>query len=225
MHTDPTYQALNALRTALPDLADAVHPGTPRRWAQRDLSPEQRRRMDAQAVTEREAKERNLAAGITALGTGRAPLNLAVLDALADMTAAVAELEGAVCDRLALTPLRGASTAARITRLVGLLDRIAEQDDLAEHVQAEAVRLARYARLVLGDVESVRRLNGRCPLCDARSLRAFPEKDIVLCINRACRCGDETCGCHRPRPDLHVWPYDRWSLLAQVLADQLGEAS
>ncbi|RCG29003.1 hypothetical protein DQ384_21870 [Sphaerisporangium album] len=67
----------------------------------------------------------------------------------------MAELEGAIADRLGLTALVGASTGARLSRIVGLLRRVEEQQDLAEHVEAEALRLARTAARALGDVEPV----------------------------------------------------------------------
>ncbi|MCG5220283.1 hypothetical protein [Streptosporangium sp. KLBMP 9127] len=225
MTIDHTYQALATVRDALPALEDALAPGTPRRWSQRDLTPDQRGQMDALARLERDAKEGNLAQGIKALGTGRAPLDLAVLDALAVITVGVAELEAAVADRLGLTPLHRASTAARITRIIGLLDRIAVQDDLAGHVEAEAVRLARSARRALGDTEPVHQLDARCPVCDSRSLRAFPERGLVMCVNASCQCTDVECLCHHPRPRRHWWPANEWPLLARVLRDDLGEAS
>lgn len=225
LRAERTYEALDALRDALPDLDEALTPGTPRRWSQRDLTPERRAKLDALARLEREDKQANLARGLKTLGTGRAPLRIDVLDTAVDITHAVAELEDAVCDRLGQTPLAGATTAQRITRLVGLLDRIAEQRDLAEHVEVEAHRLAQRARLALGDVEPVNPLDARCPICDAMSLRAFPERDVVVCINPDCRCDQDDCPCHRPRPRRHRWPATEWEWLAQVLAGGLGESS
>ncbi|MBN6054538.1 hypothetical protein JYK22_21530, partial [Nonomuraea sp. RK-328] len=151
--------------------------------------------MDRRAVEEREAKLANLARGIKALGDGRAPLRLDVLDAMADIASSVPELEDAVCDRLALTPLAQATTAERITRLVGLLDRIDLHEDLAEHVHAEALRLRRLATTAIGDVEQVRKLKFRCHICDATSMRAFPERELIICVNSDCRCDDDECAC------------------------------
>lgn len=225
MNTDRTYRALADVRAALPYLADALVPGTRRRWAQRDLTVDQRRRMNVLAVVERDAKERNLAAGITALGTGRAPLQLDVLDATDSIRAGIAELEQAVADRLGITPLTGATTTARIGRLVDLLARVAMDDVLAEHAESEAVRLARLARWALGDTEAVHRIDARCPICDATSLRAFPERDYIMCVNTSCACPDPGCGCHRPRPGRHWWNATEWPWLAQVLRDDLREAS
>lgn len=225
MSTDRTYQHLAALRDALPDLDDAMVPGTPRRWAEHDLTPDQRTRQDARAIAERHDKTVNLAAGIKALGDGQAPLRLDILDTRTHITAAVAELEDAVCDTLGLTPLAGADTTQRISRLVGLLDRIAHHPDLADHVHTEAARLHHRATRALGDSEIVRRLNARCHLCDARSLRAFPERELVVCVNATCRCPDETCGCHNDPPRRHRWPFTTWPWLAQILAEDIGVAS
>ncbi|MFI6732097.1 hypothetical protein ACIBI9_04120 [Nonomuraea sp. NPDC050451] len=225
MTTDRAYEALDAVRRALPELDAALVPGTRRRWSQHDLTPEQRDRMDTLARAERVDRVANAARGIIALGDGRAPLDLGVLVTLDDITLSITELEAAACDRIGITPLAGASTVERIGRLVGLLDRIAAHDDLAEHVEAEAVRLSRSASRALGDAEPIHRLDARCPVCDARSLRAFPEREVVLCINSACQCDHEDCPCHRDRPIRHRWHFGEWPWLAQVLADDLEEAS
>ncbi|RCG29004.1 hypothetical protein DQ384_21875 [Sphaerisporangium album] len=74
--TERAYEQLAALRGRLPALRAALVPGTPRRWAQRDLTADQRTRLDALAVAEREAKTANITAGITVIGDGRAPLDM-----------------------------------------------------------------------------------------------------------------------------------------------------
>ena len=223
--TEHTYDVLAGLRAALPDLDEALIPGTPRRWAERDLTPEQRARQDALAVAERESKAANLARGIKALGDGKAPLRLDVLDTTADIAAGVVELEDAVCESLDITPLVGATTAERISRIIGLLDRIALHEDLAEHVHTEAGRLHRSAARALGDSEIVRKLNARCHVCDARSLRAFMDREIIVCISDACQCDDEECGCHDDPPRRHRWPFTQWPWLAEILAEDIGVAS
>ncbi|GGS87567.1 hypothetical protein GCM10010156_52580 [Planobispora rosea] len=223
--TDLIYTALNELRDALPYLREALVPGTTRRWAQRDLTPEQQARQDALAIVEREDKIVNLAQGVRALGDGRAPLQIDVLDTAMDIGTATMELEAAVCDRLDLTPLAGATTAGRITRLIRLLDRIALHDTLAEHVHDEAVRLARRAARAIGDTEDVRRLNARCLVCDGKSLRAFMDREVVVCVNESCRCTDEECGCHSDQPRRHCWSFSQWPWLASALAGKTEVAS
>lgn len=222
--TDAAYEHLAALRALLPDLDEALIPGTPRRWAQQDLTPAQRARQDALAAVERETKAENIARGIKALGDGRAPLRLDVLDAIADITAGVSELEESITDRLGITPLIGAATADRITRIVSLLDRAVLYPDLAEHVHTEAARLHRAAARALGDSETVRRLNARCHVCDARSLRAFMDRELIVCVSDSCRCNDDTCGCHDDPPRRHKWPFSTWPWLAELLAEDIGVA-
>jgi len=219
MNTDKTYEALSGLRAALPDLDEALVPGTRRRWTQRDLTDEQRAHLDRLAREERAAKEETLRRGLVVLGDSRAPLDLTVLDAALDIAAAVAELEDAVCDRLGLTPLARASTCDRINRLIGLLDRVAAIPDLGDHVHSEAVRLHGMARRALGDTEPIHRLNARCPICGAKSLRAFPERQIVACVNTACRCAEAECECHADRPGRHRWVFAEWPELADQLAE------
>lgn len=202
-----TYDHLAALRDALQHLDDALIPGTPRRWAETDLTPEQRDRMNERAVEEREAKRINLARGLKSLGEGRAPLRLDVLDVMDDIRTSVPDLEDAVCERLELTPLAGASVADRIGRIVGLLDRIELWEDLADHVHQEALRLRRQASKAIGDVEVIRKLRFRCPICDANSIRAFVERELIICVNKGCRCNDQDCPCGWEIPQRHRWTF------------------
>lgn len=220
--SDRTYEHLAALRDALPHLNEALIPGTPRRWAERDLTHEQRDSMNRRAVDEREAKMANLARGLKTLGDGKAPLRLDVLDAMADIAAGVAELEDAACDQLGITTLSKASTFNRITRLIGLLDRIDLLETLAEHVHTEALRLRRLASRAIDDAEVVRKLKFRCHICDANSMRAFPERELVVCVNSECRCDDDGCPCQWERPQRHRWPYEQWPWLAGLLREGIG---
>ena len=217
-----TYDHLNALRDALQHFDDALLPGTPRRWAERDLTPEQRARLDARAAEEREAKLVNLARGIKALGDGKAPLRLEVLDAAADITMSLSDLEDAICDRLGLTPLASPTTFDRIRRIIDLLDRIDLHEDLADHVHAEARRLRRVASAAIGDVEEIRKLKFRCPICDATSMRAFVERELIICVNEGCVCSDDDCPCHWDRPRRHRWPVEQWPWLADIIAEGIG---
>ncbi|MER7363593.1 hypothetical protein [Nonomuraea wenchangensis] len=225
MRTQLTYDHLAAVRAYLPELDRALVPSAQRRrqWNQRELTPEQRDRMNAQAVAEREAKERNLTQGLKALGDAPAPMNLSVFDARTLIMVSVAELEEAVCDKLGLSTLPG-STADTITRLIGLLDRISLHDDLMDHVHAEAARLRQTARAVLGEAEPVVRLTARCIHCRSLSLRAYPERATIACVDPTCRCDDQDCPCQREEPWRHVWPYERWPWLAANLRDQIGVA-
>lgn len=210
------YEALSELRSRLPLLRESLIPGTPRRWSQLDLSPEalmHRAELDRQ---ERDERAQNIALGIAVLGSSPAPLRLEVLDTEAVISEGVSVLEVTVCQWLGITPLASATPADVITRLVGLLDRIAALDELADYVLDEARRLNRRAAAALGDTEPVNRIDGRCPVCRAKSLRAFPEREVVACANSGCRCGDEACPCADGRR--HVWAFDRWADLAELLA-------
>lgn len=224
MRTDLAYEHLAAVRDYLPELDRALIPSRQRRrhWNQRDVSPEQRAAMDAQAVAERQAKETNLVLGLKALGNAPAPLDLNVLDARDHIAIAVAELEDAVCDALQLTPLQHPTTPERISRLINLLDRIAHHEDLSHHVHSEVARLRQTARIALGEAEPVVRLTARCPHCDSVSLRAFPERATIACVNTGCRCEDEDCPCGWEKPQRHAWPYETWPWLAANLREGIG---
>src|SRR5690606_36897653 len=134
-----------------------------------------------------------------------------------DVEMSVRELEEAVCERLGLTVLEAVSTADRITRLIGLLDRVSQYEDLADHVFCEARRLSRQIRQALGNAEPVHKLRGRCPHCGSKSIRAFTEREIIMCINPTCACTDDDCVCQDDRPGRHIWAFDVWPTLAEEL--------
>lgn len=214
--SNQTYEALSELRARLPLLRDALVPGSPKRWSQPAPSPERVARLARLAREERLDREANIAAGVAAIGEGLAPLRLDVLTAETAIREGVAALEDLVCDWLGITPLdREASAARRITRLVGLLDRIAALDELAPYVLQEVRRLNRTGAAVLGELEPVRRIDARCPHCGALSLRALPERQFVVCVNSGCRCTDEGCVCAEGRR--HTWPAREWPELAETL--------
>jgi hypothetical protein len=219
-----TYAHLAAIRGYLPELDRALIPSNQRRrrWNQREMSAEQAAAMDAQIRAEREAKERNLVQGLKPSGASPAPLDLSVFDARTHIIMSVAELEEAVCERLGLTGLSMGNPVEQLTRLIGLLDRIALLDDLADHVHQEAARLRQTARIVLGEAEPVVRLAGRCPNCRSRSLRAYPERYTVACVDPTCQCEDQDCPCQREQSWRHIWPYERWPWLAANLREGIG---
>ncbi|MFF7469390.1 hypothetical protein [Streptomyces sp. NPDC008092] len=148
--------------------------------------------------------------GLLAPGHSAAPLRLHISDAIRDITDGVMELEEAVRDRLGLPRVRRASVPERLRRIGGLLDGIAADPVLAAHVRDETRRMARRCARALGDTETVVRVSGRCPWCDSVSLRAFPDRAAVLCVNPACRCTDPDCGCHDDPAYRHTWDEGEW---------------
>ncbi|MEU7134520.1 hypothetical protein [Streptomyces sp. NPDC046261] len=165
-----------------------------------------------------------------AMTTGRAPrtapsapIRLFVSDTIRDITDGVVELEEAVCDKLRLPrPPRG-TVEQRLTRLIAGLDLICGDPVLAEHVRAEARRMARRCSLALGDAETPVRVRGRCPHCDSVSLRVFPHRETVLCVNPGCRCADAACACHTDARHRHAWARPQWRRLAEATEGDLAE--
>ncbi|GGQ99589.1 hypothetical protein GCM10010251_13460 [Streptomyces aurantiogriseus] len=148
--------------------------------------------------------------GLVALGHSAAPLRLHISDALRDISDGVVELEEAVRDRLGLPRARRAPVPERLRRIASLLDGIAADPVLAAHVRDETRRMARRCARALGDTETVVRMPGRCPWCDSVSLRAFPDRGAVLCVNPACRCPEPDCGCHDDPAYRHTWDEGEW---------------
>lgn len=160
--------------------------------------------------------------GLAVPGYSAAPLRLHISDAIRDITDGVVELEEAVRARLGLPQPRRARVEERLRRVAALLDDVAAHPVLAEHVRDESRRMARRCARALGDTESVVRISGRCPWCDSVSLRAFPDRRAILCVNPACRCADRDCGCHDDPVYRHLWAENEWGSLTGAAAR--GEA-
>ncbi|GHF89286.1 hypothetical protein ACFFSH_10760 [Streptomyces filamentosus] len=156
--------------------------------------------------------------GLAVPGHGAAPIRLHVSDCIRDVTDGVVELEEAVRARLGLSRPPRAGVVERLRRIVGLLGAVAAHPDLARHVRDEVRRMARRCARTLGAAESVVRVAGRCPWCDSVSLRAFPDRRAVLCVNPACVCVDPLCGCQDDPAYRHLWREAEW----QELADASG---
>ncbi|SCK29381.1 hypothetical protein YUWDRAFT_02193 [Streptomyces sp. AmelKG-D3] len=161
-----------------------------------------------------EALRAEQAHGITPSGARTSPLRLHVSDAVRDITDGVIELDEAVHDRLRLPRPRREQVPGRLLRVAGLLDRAAGDDVLLAHVRDEVRRMARRCTRALGGAEPVVRVSGRCPWCDSVSLRAFPARRAVLCVNPACRCADRACDCRTDPAHRHAWSEGAWARLA-----------
>ncbi|MFE2040031.1 hypothetical protein ACFXAZ_03710 [Streptomyces sp. NPDC059477] len=211
----PTTQAalwIGLLARQFPELAEELVPGAGGSSHRRPTpTPVPPPRPDPRRRAEREEalllQQRH---GLTAPGPGAAPLRLHVSDAIRDITDGVVELEEAIRDRLALPRPRRAPVPERLRRITALLDPIGRDPVLAAHVRDEIRRMARRCARALGDTETVVRVSGRCPWCDSVSLRAFPERAAVLCVNPACRCDAPLCGCHDDPAYRHTWDEREW---------------
>ncbi|ATY97585.1 hypothetical protein [Streptomyces cavourensis] len=170
-----------------------------------------------------EALRAEQAHGLTPSGARTSPLRLHISDAVRDIADGVIELDEAVHDRLRLPRPRREQVSGRLLRIAGLLDRAAADDVLLEHVRDEVRRMARRCTRALGGAEPVVRVSGRCPWCDSVSLRAFPARRAVLCVNPACRCTDRACDCRTDPAHRHAWSEGAWVRLAAESGADLAE--
>ncbi|MFF8244267.1 hypothetical protein [Streptomyces griseus] len=170
-----------------------------------------------------EALRAEQAHGLTPSGSRTSPVRLHISDAVRDITDGVIELDEAVHDRLRMPRPRREQVSGRLLRVAGLLDRAADDDVLLEHIRDEARRMARRCTRALGGAEPVVRVGGRCPWCDSVSLRAFPARRAVLCVNPACRCTDPACDCRTDPAHRHAWSEGAWARLAAESGGDLAE--
>ncbi|WP_434595011.1 hypothetical protein [Streptomyces sp. A5-4] len=154
--------------------------------------------------------------GLAVPGHSAAPVRLHISDAIRDITDGVVELDEAVHDRLGLGRPSRAAVPQRLLRLMPLRERVAGDPVLAGHVRDEMRRMARRCARALGEAESMVRVRGRCPWCDSVSMRAFPERRAVLCVNPACRCTDPQCDCPTDPAFRHIWTEGAWPELART---------
>ncbi|MEV8307128.1 hypothetical protein AB0P36_07100 [Streptomyces flavidovirens] len=163
--------------------------------------------------------------GLAVPGHSAAPVRLHVSDAIRDITDGVVELEEAVFDRLGMGRPRRDSVPRRLLRLTALLGRVAEDPLLARHVRDEVRRMARRCARALGEAETMVRVRGRCPWCESVSMRAFPERRAVLCVNPACRCMDPECDCATDPAFRHLWSEGAWPELARAGGAEVEEVA
>ncbi|WP_240045803.1 hypothetical protein [Streptomyces sp. L-9-10] len=216
---------ITLLARQFPDLLDELAPGraTP---TPTPVTTPGRPAPDARLRAERRDALRNEQVhGLAVPGHSAAPLRLYVSDAIRDITDGVVELDEAVHHKLGLPRPRRAQVPERLLRIAGLLDRIAAEPVLARHVRDEARRMARRCARTLGDTEPMVRVNGRCPWCDSVSLRAFPSRQAVLCVNPACRCGEDACDCAADPAFRHSWEAAEWAALAEAAGGSAREMS
>ncbi|MYR25115.1 hypothetical protein GTW68_02600 [Streptomyces sp. SID4945] len=201
------------LARQLPDLVEELAPSAGARPAPAPRAPgpaERAARVALLAVERAEALRNEQRHGLAVPGHGAAPIRLHVSDALRDIGDGVTELEEALFERLGHGRPRRAPVAERLTRIAALLGRTAADPTLARHARDELRRMARRCARALGETEEMVRLPGRCPWCDSVSLRVFPERDAVLCVNPGCRCADPACDCASDPAFRHLWERAEW---------------
>jgi hypothetical protein len=191
---------LHYVATSWPDLLESRLKGTPRPWAERIFTADEKTAADDLAKLER----RERAYGI---GDHPAPLHLDVLDTITEVACEMLELEDAVRDALGFgpadrrLPARGADdvwVADAAAWLAASLTTVAGHVALLEHVTAEAALMASAVRSSLGESECTL-IKAPCIACGQMTLRLFCAHDrladsYVLCTNRGCDPDSKVCG-------------------------------
>lgn len=208
-------------------------------WETRDPSGQLQQSGAGKLYCPRGCDEQPLRPGYT-----RSPIADDQLSVMVSVSADLAWLEDDVREKLGFIPLdehdpvreahrhrhgvprlAGRDAMAAATWLRDALPALTEHADLARHVADELSRLRRTVRRSLGDTEDVHPIKAPCPICSCMSLRAFPERELIVCVNDRCRCSEAGCPCtSTSHPQRHRWTRDRWPWLAQVLGVDLEPA-
>jgi len=245
--TDPLKDALDDLDWIVarwPDLRGMVAGGTPRRWKQAfaQLTAEQQEIRDRQAWLDRHDVKGE------AIGGGRAPLNVDVLDFLAGVLMRCDMLHDHVAQTVGhprLDPATGVDDDPRrfLAYVKVLLPEACEADPDMADAAAERLSGIRLSMATeLGDLEDGHTLNAICPFClgrsprnpvgGARTLRIRmvevkhrkPEGDEHVIDEPVVVCESGTCTPFAAEVSRWVkgkpaWPWPEWEWLAQRLLD------
>ena len=215
---------------AWPDLYQLRMPGKARRRRQRPLTATARAAADDLARVERAERDPDLT-----LGTTPAPMDVGVLDTLADLLASATEL----ADRLAMTageadaePPSSAYDFEALPRILlaasAYLPGAAEVDpECLDDAQDTARTMRRRLDAALGDLEDGHVLSTVCAWCRGATttapaggeltltVRLVVGEPVIVCASDVCEPPAEDCGTWvLGRPG---WPECEWHWLAQRL--------
>lgn len=218
-----------------PDLTEARLPGTARPWRQPDLTPERRAELDHEARLERADRSED------AWGETPAPVDVAVLDLMADIVWDADEAAGIVADEIMCPRLPPPTTAYTDPR--PWLDFAARHYDEAGgmYLHVDVARLARgmvdaIAR-ALCLVYDGQRLDVICPWCEGRTeaapvggaktwrVRQLPGDLVAIVCEGACEPPSKSVGTWwRGQP---CWPVSEWDWLAKQVtaAEERGKVA
>jgi hypothetical protein len=166
-----------------------------------------RSRLDELVRAERAERTDLEARGIKVSGESKTPIVLSVLDSERHILSSITRLEAQSCEWLGLTLLAGAEPARRIGRVICMLNSLSRHQPWIDHVADEAGRLARRAARAVGECEPITRFSSRCPICSARSLRALPEREMVVCANGGCVAVCAAPACVHLTAGRHIWSF------------------
>ena len=218
------------------DIVDGKIPGTRKPWHEPTMRPEDRAERDRQARLERAER------GEYALSESRAPLDLTMMDAAADILARADMLAEQIAGWAGIDRLDHACSvfddAAPYLRFAAMwADQAIEAcPDVLEFVVDEARELMRATSRVLGMVYDGQTLKASCVWCrgvDPQNpagggltlrVQSLPGGLVaVVCLNPGCDPSEADCGTRwHGHP---AWPIHEWEWLAQRIeaeSERLG---
>lgn len=194
---------------AWPALHESRLKGTPRRWRQTDLTPEQR----AALAVEHQAEKR--AAGAPAGADSPAPLHLDVLDLLVDIDDT--SRYGARIIQAHTLDDPPTNTIGRLNYITVNAHTLDPNDDDTRRIEQQLRNHRAAITKQWAEVVDGQRLKASCPWCQHHALyfRAIgPELQteiVIRCESGTCNPGDDAGVWHQGKP---CWPFHEWAWLA-----------
>ena len=217
---------LTWISNSWPDLYQLRLPGSRRRTPRRPLSRAARERADEQARMEKAEQ------GLSVLGASKAPMDVGILDALADLLAQACELDDRVTMTAGVPDVDPPSTGYDFEALPRILAHLAAHLPVATDVDPGVLDEAEYVvkrmrgRLerALGDLSDGQVLPGLCAWCHGATttapaggektltVKVVADQPLIVCMSDLCDPPAEDCGTWLfGKP---AWTQNEWTWLA-----------
>lgn len=184
-----TVEQLHEIADWWAELEEDLVPGTARRWYERDETEDRRAARRYQDMLDRRAAEREIFWGRIPPGFTASPAVDTVLEVKRQVELNITGLHVLVFAVMSdgQAPQVRFSVSAGARWLADAIPGLSAHPATVEQVASDARHLAWLVRHATGQQEPVVQLKADCPTCACRSLRAFPLREAVRCVNPDCR--------------------------------------